>query len=70
MQSIRAVIEPNGQIRFPIDMHLTKPMNAIITFIEEESKYKFTELASEKSLAEDWNKPEEDEAWTHLQAVQ
>jgi uncharacterized protein (DUF433 family) len=24
-------------------------------------------LLSEQSLAEDWNRPEEDEAWSHLQ---
>jgi hypothetical protein len=24
-------------------------------------------LLSEKALAKDWNKPEEDEAWSHLQ---
>lgn len=70
MQSIQAVIEPNGQIRFPKDVRLTKPMKAIITFLGEESEMRFTELASEKSLAEDWNKPEEDQAWTHLQAAQ
>jgi len=70
MQSIQAIIEPNGQIRLPKEVHLTKPMKAIITFLGEESEMRFTELASEKSLAEDWNKPEEDEAWTHLQAVQ
>ncbi len=40
MQSIQAVIEPNGQIRFPKELHLTKPMKAIITFIEEENKLK------------------------------
>lgn len=28
-----------------------------------------TALLSEPALAEDWNRPEEDEAWSHLQAV-
>jgi len=27
-------------------------------------------LLSEAALAEDWNRPEEDEAWQHLQEVQ
>jgi len=27
-------------------------------------------LLSEAALAEDWNRPEEDEAWLHLQQVQ
>jgi hypothetical protein len=28
-----------------------------------------TALLSEPALAEDWNRPEEDEAWSHLQQV-
>ncbi|MFA5803524.1 MAG: hypothetical protein WC879_02670 [Melioribacteraceae bacterium] len=69
MQSIQTIIEPNGHIRFPGNLRISKPTKAIITFLEEESKLRFTELVSEKSLAEDWNKPEEDEAWAHLQAA-
>ena len=29
-----------------------------------------TALLSEAALAEDWNRPEEDAAWSHLQQVQ
>jgi uncharacterized protein (DUF433 family) len=29
-----------------------------------------TSLLSEESLGEDWNRPEEDEAWSHLQSEQ
>ena len=28
-----------------------------------------TSLLAEKSLAEDWLKPEEDKAWSHLQTI-
>ena len=28
-----------------------------------------TSLLAEKSLAEDWLKPEEDQAWSHLQTI-
>jgi hypothetical protein len=28
-----------------------------------------TALLSEQALAEDWNRPEEDAAWSHLQQV-
>ncbi|NCQ18872.1 MAG: hypothetical protein COW71_02030 [Ignavibacteriales bacterium CG18_big_fil_WC_8_21_14_2_50_31_20] len=69
MQSIQAIIEPNGHIRFPGKFRIKKPTKAIITFLEEENELRFTELVSEKSLAEDWNKSEEDEAWVHLQAA-
>jgi hypothetical protein len=30
---------------------------------------KITALLSEAALGEDWNRPEEDEAWSHLQRV-
>ena len=33
---------------------------------EQKTKNSETELLSERSLAEDWNKPQEDEAWQHL----
>jgi uncharacterized protein (DUF433 family) len=35
----------------------------------EELRVSTTALLSEQSLAEDWNRPEEDEAWSHLQQV-
>ena len=33
---------------------------------EQETRNSDTALLSERSLAEDWNKPQEDEAWQHL----
>jgi hypothetical protein len=33
---------------------------------EQKTRNSETELLSERSLAEDWNKPQEDEAWQHL----
>jgi uncharacterized protein (DUF433 family) len=37
---------------------------------EPGSKASATALLSEQSLAEDWNRPDEDEAWFHLQPKQ
>ena len=36
----------------------------------EEVELPLTALLSEESLAEDWNRPGEDEAWSHLQPEQ
>lgn len=42
-----------------------------MTILEESpSEAVESALLSEPALAEDWNLPEEDEAWSHLQQVQ
>ena len=38
--------------------------------IVEEEPVAETALLSEPALAEDWNRPEEDEAWAYLQSAQ
>jgi hypothetical protein len=42
-----------------------------VIILEEEPALSVSETAllSEPALAEDWNRPEEDEAWSHLQQV-
>jgi hypothetical protein len=39
-----------------------------VTILEEEPVAE-TALLCEAALAEDWNRPEEDEAWAHLQSA-
>jgi hypothetical protein len=45
---------------------------ALVTILEEHPTERPAETArlSEAALAEDWDRPEEDEAWKHLQEVQ
>jgi hypothetical protein len=43
------------------------PPDALVTILEEEPHAHDAALLSEAALAEDWNRPEEDEAWAHLQ---
>jgi hypothetical protein len=45
---------------------------ALVTILEERptDQPAETALLSETALAEDWDRPEEDEAWEHLQKVQ
>ncbi len=40
---------------------------AILTILDESAPADETALLSEQSLAEDWNRPEEDAAWSYLQ---
>ena len=45
---------------------------ALVTILEDRQVTSPSEsaLLSEAALAEDWNRPEEDEAWSHLQRAQ
>ena len=55
-------VEANTQLQKMSEQLCTTPLKKI--HINEEA------LLSEASLAEDWNRPEEDEAWAHLQKDQ
>ena len=72
-KSIEATINPDGSVQLLEAFSLTKPHRAILTILEEDADtqnhFDETLLLSEPALAEDWNKPEEDEAWKHLQRV-
>jgi hypothetical protein len=45
---------------------------ALVTILEEEPALHLSETAllSEAALAVDWNRPDEDAAWSHLQSAQ
>ena len=72
IQTVEAIIEPDGKVQLLEDVQLTESHRALVTILEDEpvSKASVTALLSEPSLAEDWNRPEEDEAWSHLQPAQ
>lgn len=49
------------------EVKLTGARRALVTILEEAPSVNETALLSEQALAEDWDRPEEDEAWSHLQ---
>ena len=66
LKSIKAIVEENGEVHLQEPVSLPHACRAIVTIIEEPDISE-TALLSVKSLAKDWNRPEEDEAWSHLQ---
>ena len=69
IQTVEAVIDEHGRVRLLEPVELPTPRRALVTILEGEplaSGYE-TALLSEEALAEEWNRPEEDEAWSHLQ---
>lgn len=72
IQTVEAIIEPDGKVLLLEAVKLTESRRALVTILEDEpaATIPVTALMSEQSLAEDWNRPEEDEAWSHLQQAQ
>ena len=69
IQTIEAVIDEQGQIRLLTPIHLSVARRALVTILEEKPVINIPETAllSEPALAEDWDRPEEDVAWSRLQ---
>ena len=67
IQTLEAIIDESGQIRLTQPLHIKGWHRALVTVLDEPpSEALETALLSESSLSEDWNQPEEDEAWSHL----
>jgi cell division protein FtsL len=71
IRTVEAVIDEQGNVRLIEPVQLPSPRRALVTILEDRQVVSALETAmlSEASLAEDWNRPEEDEAWNHLQQV-
>lgn len=69
IQTVEAIIEPDGKVSLLESVRISEPRRALVTILEDEPAAKVSEsaLPSERALAEDWDRPEEDEAWSHLQ---
>ena len=63
-RTIEAEVDPQGNIRPKESVNLPPGSRLLITVIEPELAD--TALLSEPALAADWNRPEEDAAWSDL----
>ncbi len=79
-KTVEAIVGEDGSIQLPDSISLKRDQRVLVTILEEtdqenqdfgaDSSGGETALLSEKALAEDWTREEEDEAWTHLQPDQ
>jgi hypothetical protein len=69
IQTVEAVIDEHGVVRLLEKVHVAVARRALVTILEDEPVMcpNETALLSEAALSEDWNRPEEDAAWAHLQ---
>jgi hypothetical protein len=68
LQTVEAVIEPDGQVRLLEPIVVAESRRALVTVLPEPADAVANEAAllSEAALA-NWNSEEEDAAWAHLQ---
>jgi hypothetical protein len=71
LQTIEAVVDEQGQVHLLAPVHLPAARRALVTILEEAPAITIPETAlmSEPALAEDWDRPEEDAAWSGLQSA-
>ena len=71
IQTVEAVIDESGNVRLLEPLHLSSTRRALVTILDDAHAITSaaTALLSEPALAADWNRPEEDAAWSHLQRV-
>ncbi len=68
LQTLEAVADEQGNVRLTESVKLPPGGRLLVIVLEEPTiSVSETALLSEAVLAEDWNKPEEDKAWSHLQ---
>ncbi|WP_422137481.1 hypothetical protein [Endozoicomonas sp. ALC020] len=71
-QTYKATVDSKGNLKLPDNLVLPSGSNVLITILEESPGQRVNDEVplSEPSLAADWNKPDDDEAWECLQHEQ
>lgn len=69
IRTVEAVIDIQGNVRLLESVQLPTARRALVMILEDQPVAGVSEsaLLSEAALAKDWNRPEEDEAWSYLQ---
>lgn len=68
IQTVEAIVDERGSVRLLEPVQLGRRHRALVTILTDEpAAIQETALLSEKALARDWNRTEEDAAWSHLQ---
>lgn len=72
IRTVEAIIDSHGYVRLLEVVHVTTTRRALVTILDDESAAGVSETAllSERALAKDWSRPEEERAWSHLQQAQ
>jgi hypothetical protein len=69
IRTVEATIDEQGNVRLLERVELSSVRRALVMILEDAPALldDETALLSESALGRDWNRPEEDAAWSHLQ---
>lgn len=67
LQAIEAEIDKEGNIRLTEEISLKEKHKALVIILDEKEEITETALLSETTLAKDWDRAEEDDAWKAYQ---
>ena len=69
IRTVETIIDKHGYVRLLEEVELPEARRALVTILEDAPRNAISDIAllSEPALAKDWERPEEDEAWSHLQ---
>ena len=68
IQTVEAVVDAAGRVQLLGEVHIASPRRALLMVLDEPAAVPGeATLLSEPALADDWSRPEEDVAWSHLQ---
>jgi hypothetical protein len=68
IQTVEAVVDGQGRVRLLGPVHVQGLRRALVTVLDEAAEVPGeTALLAEAALAADWNRQEEDVAWSYLQ---
>lgn len=77
LRTVQGIIDKEGKLQVVDDVQLPKSRRVLITILDEIAPDGLADTAadeealnpallSESALARDWERPEEEEAWSHL----
>ena len=68
LRTFKATVDENGNVRLLEPVKLSAECHVLVTVLDEEIRATVAgiTLLSESALAEDWDRPEEVEAWAYL----
>ena len=67
LHTVEAVLQANGELKFLEPVHLAGSQRVLVTFTQPQDEAVSGAELSQRSLARDWLRQEEDVAWAHLQ---
>jgi len=68
IQTVEAVVDADGRIWLLGELQGTGPRRALVTVLEEPAVMPGESAVLAEAALSDWNRPEEDAAWSHLQS--